>query len=132
MKFQYEKIVKVVCGDNWETDLVSTDERDGGYGVAICLACLQRVPSKLTELADAIGTPSHLLEVAYKRLQINGVFSYGSPILRDQELLMSSARTEEEEDRCVRAWCHIAGLASGFIGKGGLRSEMLPPKKQMR
>jgi len=132
MKAQYERIVSLICGPNWETDAVPADERDGGYGVAVCLACLQGVPPKLSELGDAIGSPPHLLEVAYKRLQVNGVFSYDSSILSDRDLKMSEARTEEDQDRCLRAWCHIAGLASGFIGKGGLRSEMQPLKKQVR
>lgn len=122
MKFNYDKIVRLICGDNWETDQVSLDERDGGYGVAICLACLQGWNGKFNELGDIIGCPVNLLEVAYKRLQINGVFAYDSPILNDKDLKMSRAVSDEDMDRCLKAWCHIAGLASGFVGKGSPRS----------
>jgi len=129
MKSQYEEIVRLICGNNWETEEVPLDETDGGYGVAICLACLKGANPKINELADYIGTTPYLLEMAYKRLQINGVFSYNSPILNDEDLLMSKAKTEEDMDRCLRAWSHIAGMASGYIGKGGMRSDSSPPKK---
>jgi hypothetical protein len=90
---------------------------------------LQGSNAKLSELADFTGVPNHLLEMAYKKLQINGVFSYNSAILDDEDLMMSKAKTDEDMERSIRAWCHIAGLASGYIGKGGLRSELTPQKK---
>ena len=129
MKSQYNKIVSLICGDNWETSEVSPDERDGGYGVAICLACLQGYSTRLIDLANAMESHPSDIEVAYKRLQINGVLSYHSPILNDRELKMSRAETESEMDACLRAWSHIAGLASGFIGKGSPRSEMVSLRK---
>jgi len=132
MKAQYEKIVRLICGDNWETEEVPSDERDGGYGVSICLACLQGAAPRLGELSEYIGTPPHLLEVAYKRLQINGVFSSYSPILDDKTLMMSRAKTEDDMMNCMKSWCHIAGLASGFIGKARLRQEMSSTKRQSR
>jgi hypothetical protein len=124
MKYKYEQVVKQICGENWETDEVSSDERDGGYGVAICLAHLNGAAPKLTELSDYLGTPPQTLEVAYKRLQINGIFSKTCTILDDQELLFTKAVTDEELERSHKAWCHIAGLASGFVGKASLRSDM--------
>jgi len=124
MKNKYDEIVREICGENWESDAVSPDERDGGYGVAICLAHLQGAAPKLNELADYIGTPPQHLEVAYKRLQLNGIFSHTCPILDDRELLFTAARTDEELERSYKAWCHIAGLASGFVGKASLRAEM--------
>jgi hypothetical protein len=105
------------------------DERDGGYGIAICLAYLQGVSPKLNDLADAIGTPPYILEIAYKRLQINGIFSPECPLLDARELKMSQAQTEDEITQCAKAWCHIAGLASGFIGKARLRQEMGTARK---
>lgn len=125
MKSQYDNVVRSICGDNWESDQVSPDEKDGGYGVAICLACLKGCPAKLNDLSDYIGTPPFLLEIAYKRLQINGIFSLNSPILDDTELLFSRAETEEDMERCLKAWCHIAGLSSGFVGKASLRQDMI-------
>lgn len=116
MKSQYLKVVNLICGDNWNTSEVSLDERDGGYGVAIVLACLQRVNPRLNDLSEAIGTPHFVLEMAYRRLQVNGVISYGSEFLKDTSLVMTNARTEEELNAALKSWCHIAGIASGFVG----------------
>jgi len=125
MKAHYEKVVRTVCGDNWNTNEVSLDERDGGYGVAICLAQLVRPSNKLMDIAETIGCPPQYIEIAYKRLQINGVLSANSPILRDPELIMNDDMTDAEMDRSVKAWCHIAGLASGFIGVAPSRQELM-------
>lgn len=128
MKQAYEKIVRLICGDNWNTEQVSADERDGGYGVAICLACLQKVPCKIGELADAIGCSPYAIETPFKRLQINGVFASNSAILNDQDLLMSKVKTDDDYNRAIRAWCHIAGLASGFVGKASNRIDSVQRK----
>ena len=125
MKAHYEKVVRTVCGDNWNTNEVSLDERDGGYGVAICLAQLVRPSNKLMDIAETIGCPPQYIEIAYKRLQINGVLSANSPILRDPELIMNDDMTDAEMDRPVKAWCHIAGLASGFIGVAPSRQDLM-------
>ncbi len=118
MRMQYEKIVKIICGDNWNSNEIPSDEKDGAYGVAIVLAMLGNVPPKMLDLSSAIGVSPNLLENAYKRLQINGVLNFNSQILRDPLLTMSNAKTEEQYNSCIRAWCHIAGMASGYVGKG--------------
>lgn len=118
MKYQYEKIVRIICGDNWNSDQVPLEETDGGLGVAMCLAYMQKPMYKITDFADAIGCPPFVIEVAYKRLQINGVFSPHSTILKDSILYMNNAQNEEDYNRSLRAWCHLAALAAGFIGKG--------------
>jgi hypothetical protein len=118
MKASYDKIVRLICGDNWNTDEVPVEERDGGYGVAMCLAYMQRVNPRLNDFADAIGCAPFVLDAAYKRLQINGVFCNKSFLLRDDALLMDNIRSDDDYDRSMRAWCHLAGLASGFVGKG--------------
>jgi len=124
MKSQYNKIVSLICGENWETDEVPVDERDGGYGVAMCIAYLQGCSYRLFDLSDFLGVPPQNLEVAYKRLQINGLFSDDCPLLDKDELLMSNAKTEEEITACKKAWCNIAALASAFKGKARMRNEM--------
>jgi len=132
MKAQYEKVVRLICGDNWNSDEISYDERDGGFGVAICLACLQVCSFKPSEIADNIGCSVHAIECAYKRLQLNGVFVQNSSILGDPALLMSNANSEEEMMNSVRAWCHIAGLASGFVGRGFLRTDNAQSRRGAR
>lgn len=123
MKSQYEKIVRLVCGDNWHSDEVSADERDGGFGVAICLAILQGCRPKISEISETIGCPPYMLEYAFKRLQMNRVFAMNSPVLSDPQLLMHNANTDEEMMSCIRAWCNVAGLASGFVGVGMPRTD---------
>lgn len=131
MKSQYDRPVRFICGDNWETDQVSLDERDGGYGIGICLAYLQGCPPRLDALADTLGTPPYILEVAYKRLHVNGFFSAKCPLNDSTELKMHHAKTEDEITACAKAWCHIAGLASGLTGKGRPRQDMINAKKQV-
>lgn len=125
MKYGFDKIVRLVCGDNWETQEVSLDERDGGYGVALCLAYLQRPSTNLNELADIIGCHPRILDMAYRRLQFNGVLSQKSLILKDPDLLMNNANSDEDMMRSLKAWCHIAGLASGFIGIAVSRQDLV-------
>lgn len=122
MKSSYEQVVRVICGDNWSSAESSQDERDGGLGVAMMLAYLQGVPARLTDLARAIDVPPYLLEMAYKRLQVNGLFSPRSWVLTDPLLRMggNNMRTMYES---LYAWCHIAGMASGYTGKGFTREE---------
>lgn len=129
MKSQYDKVVRLICGDNWNSEQIPIEEKDGGYGVAMCLACLQRVPARIGDLSEAIGCSPYVLEIPYRRLQINGVFSSNSPILNDPDLLMSRAKSDEDYDRAIRAWCHIAGLASGFVGKASNRIDVIANRK---
>lgn len=119
MKSNYDKIVRLICGENWNTEQVTPEERDGGYGVALCLAYLQRVGPRLGDLAEAIGCQPFMLDAAYRRLQINGAFCSSSRLLRDSTLLMNNIRSDDDYNRSLRSWCHIAALASGFLGKGG-------------
>jgi hypothetical protein len=38
--------------------------------------------------------------------------------------MFNKARTQDEMDASMKAWCHIAGISSGFIGRCGTRQEM--------
>jgi hypothetical protein len=118
MKNSYDKIVRLICGDNWNTEEVTPEERDGGYGVALCLAYLQRVGPRLGDLAEAIGCQPFVLDAAYRRLQINGGFCPTSRLLKDPTLFMNNVKSDDDYNRSMRSWCHIAALASGFLGKG--------------
>lgn len=121
MRSEYEDIVRYVCGDNWiSTD---SDERDGGYGVALTLAYIRGVTPRLGDMASEIGTPAFVLEFAFRRLQVNGIFCSRSPVSSDPDLFAANAATEEGQYRCLMAWCNIAGLSSGWTGKGFTRAE---------
>jgi len=120
MKNNYEQVVRVICGDDWSGYDKNQDERDGGFGVAMILSYLKGTSAKLTDLSKAIEVPSYLLEMAYKRLQINGLFSPRSWVLNDPLLLNDSEAAMYES---LYAWYQIAGMASGFTGKGFTREE---------
>lgn len=120
MRYEYENIVKHVCGDDWNSANRSDDEKDGGFGVAMILAFIRGTNSRLHDLAREINVPPYALEIAYKRLQINGLLSSRSWVLSDP--LLYDNGNHDYMSR-VRAWSHIAGLASGFCGLGKTREE---------
>ena len=125
MRNSYEQQVRVICGDDWSSPDRTADERDGGFGVAIIFAFIDGVPCRLQDLSRALDVPSYLLEMAYKRLQMNGLFSAHTWVLSDRCLLSfgDNKLNIDERYECIRAWCFIAGMASGFTGKGCTREE---------
>lgn len=122
MKNSYEQVVRVICGDNWANSEMSQDDRDGGFGVAMILAYLQGVSPRLTDLSRTIDVPPYLLETAYRRLQINGLFSPRSFVLSDP-LFHYEGNDPQTMYDALYAWCFIAGYASGYTGKGFTREE---------
>ncbi len=112
---QYNSIVKIICGDNWNTNLVSEDEQDGGLGIAIILAYLKGTPPRINDLSRSLGVTPNLLESAYKRLQENGLLSNKSWVTKDKSLI--GLRNSQEGSISL---CWIAGIASGFTGKSAL------------
>lgn len=121
MKYEYENIVKHVCGDDWCSDNRSADEKDGGFGVAMILAFIRGTSSRLNDLAREINVPPYALDMAYKRLQINGLLSNRSWVLTDP--LLCDYNSNHNPMSRLRAWSHIAGLSSGFCGLGQTREE---------
>lgn len=133
MRDDYAQIVSDVCTDRWSYSDTPADERDGGFGVAMTLAYLNGTRPNLTDFASALRVPSYALEMAFKRLQMNGVFAPDSPILNDDTLKgVSNRRSRNDRMAYHRAWCHIAGLASGYCGKGLTREEMAVGAKHER
>ena len=125
MNYSYERIVNTICGNDWCGPESTPDDIDGGLGVAIMLAYLQSSNSRLPELAKMIEVPSYLLETAYKRLQINGLFSPRSWVLRDPLLLSGESSNVSNHNSALIAWCFIAGMASGYTGRGFTREEFI-------
>lgn len=114
MVSEYEKIVSSVCGSNWNSSEISLEERDGAYGVAMVLAALRGSRTNINDLSYAIRVPVQNLERAYKRLMLNGIFHQTSYIWNDQ-LLRGEVSDREDSLNVNKAWCYIAGMASGFI-----------------
>lgn len=113
MLAEYEKIVSSICGSNWNSSETTLEERDGGYGVAIVLAAMRGARVNLNDLSYAVKENVSNLERAYKRLSLNGIFSQKSFIWNDP-LLKEDITENSDSIRVHRAWCHIAGLASGY------------------
>ena len=132
MRDDYSQIVSEVCTDRWSYSDTPADERDGGFGVAMTLAYLKGTRPTLTDFASVLRVPSYALEMAFKRLQMNGIFSPDSPVLNDDMLKGVDRRTRNDQMSYYRAWCYIAGLASGFCGKGLTREEMAAGAKYER
>lgn len=117
MNIKYDEAVRIICGPDWSSPNKSQDDKDGGYGAAIMLAYMKGVPARINDLSRAIDVPPFLLEMSYKRLNLNGMFSAKSWILNNPSLI------EIDSDSDLYTWCHIAGMSSGYIGKGMTREE---------
>lgn len=120
MRPEYEDIVRYVCGDDWNAGFRSADDKDGAFGVAIVLAFIRGTKGKLHDLSKEIDVPPYILETAYRRLQINGIMSARSWVLSDPLLFDGE---EHDPMSVLRAWCDIAGRASGYTGLGQTRDE---------
>jgi len=111
---KFEEDVRWVCGENWET--APQEERDGALGVLLFRAYMDGARPSFDELIKAVGVPTEQVrefEVAYRRLQVSGVFTMRYAARRDRALQGWSSRADGRV-----AWCHIAGIASGWIGNG--------------
>ena len=114
MKREYEQLVNLVCGEDWSMPETPEDERDGGMGVAMVLAYMKGVEPKITEFSSVLGIPPYMLEISYMRIKANGLLSSESWVLSDPHLKGANDKDPSH------VWCHIAGLASGFVGRKGL------------
>lgn len=116
----WSEFVADICGENWDSDVISLEERDGAYAVAMVYACVfYNIRLSLIDMSNFLMQPVAVLENAYRRLQNNEVLSFRSPILKDPLLRVKRTGQGYDEDMDVRrAWCHIAALGSGFVGKG--------------
>tara|TARA_B100000614_G_scaffold262915_1_gene301196 strand:- start:20820 stop:21221 length:402 start_codon:yes stop_codon:yes gene_type:complete len=128
MKQEYERVVRVVCGDDWCGQHKTPDEKDGGFGIAMVLAFLRGTPARLAELSKEIDVPHYVIEIPFRRLHLNGIFNDWSWVLTEP-LLKGESRSADDAHRAMLIWCHIAGLSSGFTGKGLTRPELSERKK---
>ena len=106
---RYEDTVRRVCGENWKT--VNHQEKEGGIGVAIVQAYLRGTKPSVMDMAQNLGINPDEIVAPFSRLARNGVFSYAFNAKKDPILNASLG-----DDETHRAWGHIAGTASGFIG----------------
>lgn len=128
MRNDFDDIVKSVCRlPNWQK--ASRKERDGAIGVACVLAYLEGAKANVSELAAAIEVHPKDVDMPFRRLLTNGVFSSTYDIKNDDVIRgeaydfqvtppakNNSGIVFPSEDRTRNSWAIIAGLASGLTG----------------
>ena len=123
---RYESIVKDVCCATWDglhadrrRALSAGDETraneieqeiNGWIGVSCALAFLRGVSPSVQDMAKHFDTPPGVIYSGFTRLLHNGVFNEKFN-LKGDKILQGSSRDPMETRR---AWCQIAGIASGF------------------
>lgn len=106
---KYEDLVKKICGDNWRS--TAQEEKDGGYAVAMGIAFINGVRPSPSDFSKHLGVSTDDIITAYQRMSRNGVFRDEFGMKSDPALLGN-----KDSDEAARAWSHIAGMGSGFVG----------------
>ena len=99
-----EKDVRRVFGNQWRS--LPDRERDGAWGIAIVSSIASGVAPDLNSIAFHLGVDRDVLRLAFRRLNMNGIFQHNA-IRNDREALKSGD---------MLAWCYYAGYASGDVG----------------
>lgn len=116
MKQEYEDIIRKICllGDWREAD---QPEKDGAVGVAIILAYLKGVRLDIDDVSRHLGLDRNLVEVPFRRLLTNGVFSQKYNLKEDTALLGKKKTYWQTSAEYTRnAWCVLAGISAGLTG----------------
>lgn len=118
---KYERFILGVCNVE-HFSLLTKEEKDGYYGVAILLAYQEGAKPNLKEFAYRLRVTPYLLETAFNNLRANGVFTSiykkaevnpkGLKIGRDS--IAYGWMNAEKKDAVD--WCWVAGLGSGLCG----------------
>lgn len=127
MKKEFADIVRNVCRlTNWKTATI--EEKQGAIGVACVLAYLRGANAGVSDLADAIGVSPVDVEMPFKRLLVNGVFSSKMNVRNDPiftgeiEDKQVSAQdnsffyTFSASEQTQNAWCLLSGISGGLCG----------------
>lgn len=118
---QYEKFILNVCNVE-HFSLLTDEEKNGYYGVAMLLAYQAGAKPNLKEFAYRLRVTPYLLEDAFNSLRANGVFTsaYQKAAVNPKGLEIGrdvlSNRWMKAEKRDLIDWCWIAGFASGCCG----------------
>ena len=111
MQERYEQVIRNVCMlSDWKK--ASYEEKEGAIGVACTLAFIKGIPANISALSKHLKIHPKDIEIPFKRLLINSVFSSKYNIKEDEVLLGSISN----KDSSKYAWCTISGIASGFCG----------------
>tara|TARA_Y100000034_G_C6573900_1_gene248779 strand:+ start:116 stop:487 length:372 start_codon:yes stop_codon:yes gene_type:complete len=111
---KYEDIVKDICLTTWK-DLQtkrSVAEMDGWIGVSAMLAFIKGVEPTPQSMSYHFGEPPNIFEMPLRRLIRHGAFTDTYNAKEDKVLLGEGI----DPMMTKRAYCIIAGVASGFVG----------------
>ncbi len=118
---QYERFILGVCNVE-HFSLLTNEEKNGYYGIAMLLAFQAGAKPNLKEFAYRLRVTPYLLEDAFNALRANGIFTdaykkaavnpKGLEIGRD--VLSNQWITTKKRD--LVDWCWVAGMASSYCG----------------
>ncbi len=115
---KYEKFILGVCSVEHFT-LLTDEEKNGYYGVAMLLAYQEGAKPNLKEFAYRLRVTPYLLEDAINNLRANGVFSsvYKKVVVNPKGLKIEhSTRWMDSKKRDLIDWCWVAGIGANLVG----------------
>ena len=108
----YEKIIQLVCGENWRD--CGKEEIDGAMGVAIVRALMDGVENNVEEIAYHLDIPKFMLSRAYSNLDSGGIFQrHMEKDRKFRDRIESDWKSLKNRD--VHVWCWYAASASGYV-----------------
>lgn len=117
MKEEIKKIVKSVCMID-DMRRVPQAEKEGAIGIAIVLAYLKGARANLEDMSKKLDMPRYEIEIPYRRLLTNGVFSQRYNIREDIVLVGECKKSDWQQsaEKTRNSWCILAGVAGGLTG----------------
>lgn len=122
MNKRYEERIRRICNlPNWRD--AEENERNGAIAIACVFSYLNGVKPNEVDIANHLGLSVSEVEVPFKRLLVNGIFSNSRDIKNDKVLVDYCDNIVVSRDfiftgdmRKQNAWCWIAGIGSGYCG----------------
>jgi len=116
---KYESLLKLICNTD-DFHRLPRDEWQGCLGAAIVMSVMEGVPPNLGALANHLDIPfnDECFKRAFNLLRINGIFGSRYNIGNDKVLMgqANDNRWQKASEIEMSAWCHVVGMAGGFIG----------------
>lgn len=119
---KYNKFILSVCNVE-HFSLLTNQEKNGYYAVAILLAYQEGAKPSLKEFAHRLRVSPYLLEDAFNSLRANGIFS--SSIYKKAEVNPKGLKIDRNvlsnrwittEKRDLIDWCWVAGTGASYCG----------------
>jgi hypothetical protein len=118
MRDDVKAFVSVMCRENWEA---TTEEKNGGLGVACMQAYLNGIKPAVKELSEFLQVGPEDLEYPFQNLLQSGMFSKSFNARGDTSLNLDPKKNKRDKnaEEMLRdmycAWGHVAAISSGLI-----------------